>query len=599
MSNGGSSGMPRSADSAYGVDDPPDELKQRRGSRVHPEEVEDAVTVDSWKQTKLKMWTLFENPQSSRAAFILSVVLLVLILISCVAFCLQTIPEFYAGPQEYWDAIELVCIVCFSIEYISRLVASPHRMSFCAAPLNIIDLVAIAPFYIEKIAKHVSSTGDVSGLAVFRIIRLARVFRLFKLGRYSDGLKTFANTMARSTRPLAMLVFFMIIAIILFSSAIYYCERGAWDEAQREWWRDQEDPVGTFEMVTVCNGTVTSAEGTGFVPAMETADFEKGSQTGWVPKLASDYVDFPTGYIVEGSGIAFRTRGGTFTATYTDNRAAGDPSVTAEDVQTAITLASEWGVATCAAYPVESDDEPVTSSAWAPTGEAESCVGGNTYTDGMAANLDDENTREVFPAAGETSIENDLKQRMALAIASQLPATGPGAAAEYSVTLEIETHCREVGCLYCTEPSPFNSIPASFYWAAVTMTTVGYGDVFPTTTAGQFVASLTMMVGILILALPITVIGTYFAAEYEEYLRRQVRKCTHSPEPPVLCLRPCLVLCTIAHSVTDDLAAVAPAATENRRGLSRALDQAAATCCLEPRRCRQPWTWRHHVQCRG
>jgi hypothetical protein len=310
-------------------------------------------------------------------------------------------------------------------------------------------------------------------------------------------------------------------------------------------------------------------------------------------------VDFPTGYIVEGSGIAFRTRGGTFTATYTDNRAAGDPSVTAEDVQTAITLASEWGVATCAAYPVESDDEPVTSSAWAPTGEAESCVGGNTYTDGMAANLDDENTREVFPAAGETSIENDLKQRMALAIASQLPATGPGAAAEYSVTLEIETHCREVGCLYCTEPSPFNSIPASFYWAAVTMTTVGYGDVFPTTTAGQFVASLTMMVGILILALPITVIGTYFAAEYEEYLRRQVRKCAHSPEPPVLCLRPCLVLCTIAHSVTDDLAAVAPAATENRRGLSRALDQAAATCCLEPRRCRQPWTWRHHVQCRG
>merc|ERR1719231_181450 len=95
------------------------------------------------------------------------------------------------------------------------------------------------------------------------------------------------------------------------------------------------------------------------------------------------------------------------------------------------------------------------------------------------------------------------------------------AAAMAPWSMTFSASCDALGCTDCTEPSPFNSIPASFYWAAVTMTTVGYGDVYPTTTAGQFVASLTMMVGILILALPITVIGTYFAAEYEEYLRRQ------------------------------------------------------------------------------
>lgn len=87
-----------------------------------------------------------------------------------------------------------------------------------------------------------------------------------------------------------MLVFFMIIAIILFSSAIYYCERGSWDEAQREWWRDKEASAGTggnLEMLTACNGTVTSVDGTGGGGTLdvELADFEAGATHGWVPKL--------------------------------------------------------------------------------------------------------------------------------------------------------------------------------------------------------------------------------------------------------------------------------------------------------------------------
>ncbi len=48
----------------------------------------------------------------------------------------------------------------------------------------------------------------------------------------------------------------------------------------------------------------------------------------------------------------------------------------------------------------------------------------------------------------------------------------------------------------------FNSIPQSIYWAIVTMTTVGYGDISPMTALGQFLASIVMIVGYAIIAVP-------------------------------------------------------------------------------------------------
>ena len=54
----------------------------------------------------------------------------------------------------------------------------------------------------------------------------------------------------------------------------------------------------------------------------------------------------------------------------------------------------------------------------------------------------------------------------------------------------------------------FSSIPRSIYWAVVTLTTVGYGDIAPITVVGQFLASVIMIIGYSIIAVPTGIVGS-------------------------------------------------------------------------------------------
>ena len=82
--------------------------------------------------------------------------------------------------------------------------------------------------------------------------------------------------------------------------------------------------------------------------------------------------------------------------------------------------------------------------------------------------------------------------------------------------------------IYCLEnqaqPHVFSSIPASLWWAVVTLTTVGYGDIYPITTGGKILASFVAVIGIALFALPAGIIASGFA---EEIRNRKVRQCPH------------------------------------------------------------------------
>lgn len=73
--------------------------------------------------------------------------------------------------------------------------------------------------------------------------------------------------------------------------------------------------------------------------------------------------------------------------------------------------------------------------------------------------------------------------------------------------------------------SQFTSIPQSVYWAIVTMTTVGYGDIAPQTVLGQFLAAAVMILGYAIIIVPIGVFSAEMMAERKRGVSTQA--CLH------------------------------------------------------------------------
>ena len=69
------------------------------------------------------------------------------------------------------------------------------------------------------------------------------------------------------------------------------------------------------------------------------------------------------------------------------------------------------------------------------------------------------------------------------------------------------------GAEHEAQPEKLGSIPAAMWWAIVTLTTVGYGDIYPITVLGRLVASITMVFGLMMLALPVGIVATAFAEE--------------------------------------------------------------------------------------
>ncbi|MBC8378161.1 MAG: ion transporter [Planctomycetes bacterium] len=78
------------------------------------------------------------------------------------------------------------------------------------------------------------------------------------------------------------------------------------------------------------------------------------------------------------------------------------------------------------------------------------------------------------------------------------------------------------------EGTGFTSIPASVYWAVVTLTTVGYGDISPQTPAGQFLAAIVMLLGYSIIAVPTGIVTAQIVQNQPKPPAKACPACNHA-----------------------------------------------------------------------
>lgn len=156
------------------------------------------------------------------------------ILLATLALVLDTVPEFQTAnylygvieDNEILAKIEATCTYWFTFEYLLRLSVSPNKWKFVTAGINVIDLLAIFPYYILAILLTIDpSQGDHPWLIMNDLLRILRVIRILKLARNSNGLQSLGYTLRHSYRELGVVALFLSMFVVIFSSLVYFAEK--------------------------------------------------------------------------------------------------------------------------------------------------------------------------------------------------------------------------------------------------------------------------------------------------------------------------------------------------------------------------------------
>ena len=140
-----------------------------------------------------------------------------LILLSLIAFTIETVPGNSASTIRLLNTFEIVCVLIFTVEYFLRIYVAEKPWKYIFSFYGIIDFFAIFPFYLR-------GAYDFRALRAFRIFR---IFRALKLLRYNKALNRFRIAAKIVKEEVILFLIVTLIFIFLASAGIYFFENEA------------------------------------------------------------------------------------------------------------------------------------------------------------------------------------------------------------------------------------------------------------------------------------------------------------------------------------------------------------------------------------
>ncbi len=176
------------------------------------------------KSFKVSLFNLLEAlPRKSNAQHSVDTFLVVLILANVLAVILSSVQSLSEQYSAFFYAFEVFSVSVFTMELLARFwvykltlksSSNSSRWKFWQNPFIIIDVIAIAPFYLSFLM-----------MLDLRLLRLLRLFRVFKISPYFQSLRLLGSVIRQEFRPM-LSAFAVILILMLFASAgIYLLER--------------------------------------------------------------------------------------------------------------------------------------------------------------------------------------------------------------------------------------------------------------------------------------------------------------------------------------------------------------------------------------
>jgi voltage-gated potassium channel len=160
---------------------------------------------------------------------VVNFIIVSLIVLNILSVVLSTVDSVAIQHSKWFDRLEYISVIVFSLEYILRVWVSNlrrgyhhplyGRIRYMLTPMAVIDLCSVVPFFLV-IGTHI----DVRFITIMRFMRLLRIF---KLKRYSHALHTLGNVISEKKEELVIIFISIIVLLVMSASLMYIIEHHA------------------------------------------------------------------------------------------------------------------------------------------------------------------------------------------------------------------------------------------------------------------------------------------------------------------------------------------------------------------------------------